>query len=124
MKPAPIAVLTIMLGLTPAVASAAVCGPHADAEAVAKAAVVDVARTFHTRVGPGDLYSLQIAGNFAEAIVSPPGGMVSLYYAKRGGIWRRVAVAEVPAASRKAFFPGGDYTPCKNPLFLNRGASG
>ena len=34
------------------------------------------------------------------------------------------AAGAVPPAARKALFPGGDFAACKNPHFLNRGASG
>jgi hypothetical protein len=112
------------LGLVHAPASAASCGSRADTEAVGKAAVADVIRLFHMPAQPIDLFSVQVAVTYAQAVVSPPGGMVSLYYAKRSGRWKRVAAGAVPPAARKALFPGGDFAACKNPHFLNRGASG
>jgi hypothetical protein len=112
------------LGLVHAPARATSCGSRADTEAVGTAAVADVTRLFHMPAQPNDLFSVQVAATYGQAVVSPPGGMVSLYYAKHGGRWKRVAAGAVPPAARKALFPGGDFAACKNPHFLNRGASG
>lgn len=110
-------------GLIHAPASAAYCGPAADVSAVSRTALAD-ARLLHLNVQPNDIYSVSIAAPYAEVVISPPAGMISWYYTKSGSVWKRIAVAAVPAAARKRLYPNGNFASCKNPHFANRGASG